>query len=121
MWRGGALLLAGLLAGCGSSSGEPPTAAPRQAVTHPLIVPNTHGSYPDSFYQPDSIRVRVGQIVSWTNKDSDPHDVTSLDGTFASGPIGAGGTYRWVATQAGTYQYFCTIHPEMHGTVVVTR
>jgi plastocyanin len=90
-------------------------------MAHPLIVPNTHGKYPDSFYVPDPIRVRVGQPITWINKDTDPHDVTADDGTFGSGPIGAGGTFVWVPTQPGTYPYFCTIHPEMHGTIVVTR
>jgi plastocyanin len=88
-------------------------------MTHPQIVPNTQGSSPDSWYEPDPIRVRVGQTITWTNQDTDPHDVTADDGTFASGPIGAGGSFRWTPTRPGTYRYICTLHPEMHGEIIV--
>ena len=116
-----ALLLAGLvLAGCGVSGASPqPTAVTAYAMTHPLIVPNPTG-HPDSFYEPDPIRVNVGQSVTWTNKDTDPHDVTANDGSFYSGPIPAGGSWSWTFTRPGTYPYFCTIHPDMHGEVIVS-
>ena len=109
------------LAGCGSSSGTstPVSVASLYSMTHPQIVPNTRGSYPDSWYTPDPIRVRVGQAITWTNKDTDPHDVTADDGTFASGPMGAGGTFRWTPTHPGVYHYICTLHPEMHGEIIV--
>jgi plastocyanin len=109
------------IVGCGSNSGAPTpvSVASAHAMTHPLIVPNTHGSSPDSWYEPDPIRVRVGQSITWTNQDTDPHDVTADDGTFYSGPIGDGGSFRWTPTRPGTYRYFCTIHPEMHGEIIV--
>jgi plastocyanin len=88
-------------------------------MTRPVIVANEHGGDPDAFYRPDPIRVRVGQTVTWTNKDPDLHDVTSEIGAFASGPMGDGGTFRWTPTQPGVYRYFCTLHPEMHGEVIV--
>lgn len=111
-----------VLAGCGTSASSPtPTLVSVQSMTHPLIVPNPNGNKPDAFYQPNPIRVRVGQAVTWTNQDSDPHDVTADDGTFYSGPIGDGGTWRWIPTRPGTYQYFCTIHPEMTGEIIVRR
>jgi len=109
------------IAGCGSNSSASKSAsvASVYSMTHPQIVANTQGASPDAWYVPDPIRVRVGQAIIWTNQDSDPHDVTADDGTFYSGPMGAGGSFRWTPTRPGTYRYFCTIHPEMHGEIIV--
>lgn len=105
------------LAGCGSTSAShAPTA---YQMHHPQIIPNPSG-HPDSWYRPNPIRIRTGQAVAWTNRDSDPHDVTSVTGLFFSGPIAAGATYQHRFTHPGTYLYFCTIHPDMHGEVIVT-
>lgn len=115
-----ALLSTAALAGCGTTSGSgTPTNTPsHHAMTHPLIIENPSG-HPDAWYRPDPIRVRVGQSVIWTNRDSDPHDVTALNGTFDSGPIPAGGTFRWIPQRPGTYRYMCTLHPDMHGVIIV--
>ncbi|HLJ67574.1 MAG TPA: cupredoxin domain-containing protein [Chloroflexota bacterium] len=104
-----------LLAGCGSS----PAAPSLYTMRHPAIVANGHGKFPDAFYEPNPIRVRVGQSITWTNMDSDLHDVTSDSGAFASGVLAQGGTFTWVPTRPGTYTYSCTLHPEMHGTIIV--
>ena len=115
-------LVAGVIvstAGCGQTrTATPPTRVSLQAMTHPLIIPTASGK-PDALYVPDPIEVRVGQAIVWTNKDGDPHDVTAYDGTFASGPIATDGSFRWIPTQPGTYHYFCTLHPEMHGVIIV--
>jgi plastocyanin len=116
-------LLAFALAACGSSASPPapqPVAEADATMTHPKIVQNPSGN-PDAWYEPNPIRVKVGQAITWTNKDGDPHDVTADNGAFASGPIGAGGTYRMVLTAPGKYTFFCTLHPEMHGEIIVTR
>lgn len=110
------IVLTAILAACGSPRAN--KAPSRIAMLHPKIIENPTG-HPDAWYRPDPIRVKVGQMVIWTNKDSDPHDVTARNGTFVSGPIPAGGTYRWVARKPGTYRYFCTLHPEMHGEIIV--
>jgi plastocyanin len=107
-------------AGCGSNSAKQHVSS--YAMTHPKIVPNPAKSHnPDSFYVPDPIRVHVGQTITWTNKDTDPHDVTSDNGVFFSGPMADGATFRWKPVRPGTYRYFCTIHPEMQGTIIVSR
>lgn len=115
----GAFLTSCLVAGCGTNAAAPPVGT--HSMLHPNIIQNTKAKKPDAFYVPNPIRVRVGQRVTWTNKDSDPHDVTADSGEFASPSIPAGGKYIWIATRPGTYTYFCTIHPEMHGVVVVSR
>ncbi len=109
-----------ILAGCGAASGQGTAHPSIREMTHPRIVPNPSG-HPDSFYLPNPIRVHVGQAITWTNRDTDLHDVTSRDGWFSSGTLPAGGRFRWVALRPGTYPYFCTLHPDMHGVVIVTR
>lgn len=104
------------LAGCGSPAAHAPST---YQMTHPQIIP-TRSGHPDALYVPDPIRVHVGQTVTWTNRDNDPHDVTADDGTFYSGPMAQGATWRWAPTRPGTYTYFCTIHPEMHGEIIVS-
>jgi len=114
----GPIGLALLASGCGTSSQSPP-AIGTAAMLHPTVVQNRKGSNPDAFYVPNPIRIRVGQTVTWTNNDNDLHDVTAVDGSFASYSIPYRGTWRMRFTRAGTYPYFCTLHPEMHGTIIV--
>jgi plastocyanin len=116
------VIMAGLLvAGCGVRSSVPPTTTPTAyQMTHPQIV-ETKSGHPDALYVPDPIRVKVGQSVTWTNHDSDPHDVTSRAGYFYSGPIAAKSSWTWRFMRPGRYPYFCTIHPEMHGVIIVSR
>jgi amicyanin len=73
-------------------------------------------------FGPQSITVKVGATVTWTNDDQDPHTVTSQAGTgpLKSQTLNNGDTFKYTFTKAGTYDYLCTIHPFMTGTVVVT-
>ena len=57
--------------------------------------------------------------VTWPNNDDKPHTITSDTGDFDSGPIGPGEQWTWTFIQAGTYDYHCTYHEEMTGTVDV--
>jgi len=72
-------------------------------------------------YDPDPIEVEVGDEVTWTNEDSAPHTATADDGSFDTGTLDKGkpGTVSFEA--AGTFPYFCEIHPTMHGTVEVVE
>lgn len=78
----------------------------------------------DECFIPSSITVQVGTTVTWTNDDSAAHTVTSgqdatFDGIFDSGLFMAGRTYQFTFEDAGTYPYFCFVHPWMKGTVIV--
>jgi plastocyanin len=77
----------------------------------------------DFAFNPASLSVNVGTAVTWTNKDSVPHTVTSTspDIKFDSGPIQPGGTFSFTFSQAGTVQYHCTIHPNMVASIEVTQ
>ena len=71
-------------------------------------------------FSPATIEIKTGQTVEWTNDDLTPHTVTSQGaGDLSSGSIDAGASWRYTFTKAGSFQYYCTFHPEMKGTVVV--
>ena len=73
------------------------------------------------FYSPSTFTVKVGTTVTWANHDGTAHTVTTKGSSlFDSGVIPTGGTYKYTFTQAGTFDYYCTIHPWMTGKIVVT-
>ena len=77
------------------------------------------------YYDPEVIDVVVGDTVAWDNLDNTVHTVTSgqpptdTDGVFDSEMMSAGDTFEFTFTEAGTYDYYCTFHPWMVGTVNV--
>jgi plastocyanin len=73
----------------------------------------------DFAFSPPQMKVAVGQTVTWTFADEAGHTATSTDGTFKSEVLGSGGTYSFTFTRAGTFDYFCTIHPDMKGKIIV--
>lgn len=71
---------------------------------------------------PDTLKVKVGSTIKWTNFDAITHNVTSKDGPqkFASKDFGQNGTYEIKALKPGVIHYLCTIHPaSMNGTIEV--
>lgn len=72
------------------------------------------------YYSPPTITVIIGvnNTVTWVNNDIAPHTVTDT-GVFDSGPINRGGSWSYTFTTPGTYNYHCSYHPWMHGTVIV--
>lgn len=61
-------------------------------------------------YRPQTLRVRVGDTVTWANLDEFEHTVTSDEGAFDSGLLGGGQTWSFTFSQPGTYRYHCTPH-----------
>jgi len=70
-------------------------------------------------FSPSSRMISAGTTIIWTNKDGASHTVTSTTGVFGSGTLGNGSTYSFTFNTAGTYPYFCSIHPTMTATIVV--
>lgn len=67
-----------------------------------------------------TLTVKKGTTVTWTNKDSVSHTITSTTGSeLASSTLAVGGTYSHTFTATGTFTYHCTFHPSMTGTVIV--
>jgi plastocyanin len=74
----------------------------------------------DNFvFGPQTITVPVGSTVTWTNKDDIPHTTVSTDGVFKSKVMDTDEKFSFKFTKAGTYSYFCSVHPKMTGKVVV--
>ncbi|HEX6749290.1 MAG TPA: cupredoxin family copper-binding protein [Longimicrobium sp.] len=70
-------------------------------------------------FVPARIEIEAGTTVEWTNNDPLQHSVTADDGSFQSGLIGSGNSWRHTFLRPGTYAFHCTPHPFMKGTVVV--
>ena len=73
----------------------------------------------DFAFNPPSIEVAAGTTVTWTNSDSAPHTATQDGGGFQSGRLDQGQSFSFTFDTAGTFEYHCEFHPNMHGTVVV--
>jgi plastocyanin len=73
----------------------------------------------DNFtFAPQKLTVKVGDTVTWTNADDIPHTVTSA-GHFRSKALDTDDKFSFTFTTPGTFEYFCSLHPHMQGSVVV--
>jgi plastocyanin len=137
------LAVAAIAAGCGSDSssstagyGEPTaaatgTAAPAKAAATATAeaaqAPADNAADPiavdiaDFAFAPKQIKAKVGQTITFTNKDSAPHTATATDGAkFDSGQLDQGKSFSYTAKKAGTIQFVCSFHPNMTGTITVS-
>jgi plastocyanin len=90
------------------------------AATVPAAVSGDQVSIDNFAFAPATMTVKAGSTVVWTNHDEEPHTVAASDGSFHSPGMGTGATFSHTFPTAGTFDYVCSIHPMMHGTVVVT-
>jgi plastocyanin len=68
-------------------------------------------------FSPASLTIKTGETVKWTNKDGMPHTVTS--DTFKSDMLRPNNFFTHIFDKAGTFNYSCSIHPSMKGTIIV--
>ena len=74
----------------------------------------------DNFtFGPPEVTVPVGATVTWLNRDDIPHTVVSSDKVFKSKVMDTDEKYSFTFASAGTYTYFCSLHPKMTGKVIV--
>ncbi len=73
----------------------------------------------DFKFTPASITIHVGDTITWTNVGPTEHSATANNGSFNTGILQKGQSASHTFTTAGTFAYICSIHPFMHGTVVV--
>jgi plastocyanin len=109
---------AALLAGCGGSSSsgtaKPPTPSGGSSSQGSAIKMNNFA------FSPATLTISHGAVVGVTNDDSAAHTITADDGhSFDTGSIAPGASGKLTAPKPGRYAYHCTIHPFMHGTLVV--
>jgi plastocyanin len=84
--------------------------------------PGTQVSMKDIKFNPGTVTIKAGGKVTWTNDDSVGHDVTADDFESGSpGGIDGGSTFSHTFKKAGTYNYVCSVHPGMKGSVKVTK
>jgi plastocyanin len=82
--------------------------------------PATANAKIDNFsFGPGTLTVSVGTTVTWTNRDDIPHTVVSTEGAFKSKVLDTDEKFSFTFSKAGSYPYFCSIHPKMTGKVVV--
>ena len=127
--RSALILTTVLLSACGggTSTTTPtptptPPAAPSPSPGPPAVnitMPIGASDLKDTAYAPNPLTVTVGTVVTFVNNDTTTHDATAVTGGFATGPIFAGRSATVTLATAGTFQYFCTIHPGMTGTLRV--
>ena len=91
-----------------------------------LIVEGSSSPTISKPYDPSPLTVKTGTSVTWTNNDSSIHTVTSglpekgdVGTLFDSSLINPGNTFVHVFDKQGTFDYSCTLHPFMHGQIVV--
>jgi plastocyanin len=108
----GAVALTGCGSGGSSSSGTAGTTPPATTAGGTAVTIQNFA------FSPASVNVKVGDSVTWTNKDSATHQLAG-DGGIASDPLATGAAYTQKFDTAGSFNYHCSIHPSMTGTVVV--
>jgi plastocyanin len=110
------LAAAAIAAGCGGGGYGDQTAS-KPAATKPAAVKVV--AMTGSTFAPSAIDVKVGETVSFVNKDEIAHTATA-EGTFDSKILDAGATFDFKAEKAGTISYVCLFHPGMTGTINVS-
>ena len=74
----------------------------------------------DLAFAPEELTIAAGSAVTWVSLDPDlPHTATSDDDVFDSGNLTEGQDFSFTFDEAGTFAYFCSVHPTMRGTIVV--
>ena len=116
------------VAACATPAKTPPPSSPdlpgmpmAQATTTASAPPvaGTAVAITNFAFTPATLSVKVGDTVTWTNRDEEPHTVAADDGSFHSPGMDTSATYTFTFTKPGTFGYICSIHPFMRGTVVV--
>jgi len=110
-----AVVTVALVAGMGTAAISPKSvsaAAQEKPATAEVKIDNFS-------FGPAALTVPVGTMVTWTNRDDIPHTVVSTEGVFKSKVLDTDEKFSFTFSKAGTYPYFCSIHPKMTGKVIV--
>jgi plastocyanin len=90
------------------------------AVPAPEATPGvTQVLIQDFMFMPMQLRIKAGSSVTWVNQDDEPHTVVGEAGLFRSGALDTAMAFTFRFEKPGTYQVFCSIHPQMKATVIV--
>jgi plastocyanin len=109
------LLIAFMLTACGTKTISP-------AGGSSTILSGTAGVNIAGYaFDPASLTVKVGTVVTWTNQDSATHNVLADDNSFGSNDLRKGDTFKFTFSKPGTYTYRCGFHANMKATVIVVQ
>jgi plastocyanin len=76
----------------------------------------------DFAFNPQTLKVKSGEKITWINRDEEPHTVVSVEKQFKkSNALDTDQEFSITAGEPGTYTYFCSVHPKMTGTIVVEK
>jgi len=76
----------------------------------------------DFAFNPQTLTVKSGEKVTWINRDEEPHTIVSVEKQFKkSTALDTDQEFTITAGTPGTYNYFCSVHPKMTGTIVVEK
>lgn len=105
---------------------EAPAASESAATGEAACAPSTEtgtvtATMANFAFSPASITASVGDVITWTNNDSAPHTATvKSDPTCTTDSLASGASGSIVFDAAGSYEFFCKIHPTMTGTIEVS-
>ena len=112
------LITGGAFVACSrSSSDNAEVGPPSKALATPVTTPVSHVSIQALQFSPATLEVKKGDVVEWKNDDLIPHTATSPE--FDSGALKSGQSWRQTFSDAGSFPYICTFHPQMKGVVIV--
>ncbi len=101
---------------------QPAAPAKTEKAEEEAVVAKNAVEMKDFSFRPATLTVKVGDTVTWTNRDIAGHSATADDGTsFNTGVLAQGENGTVTFSKAGTFTYYCTLHPSMKATVVVTE
>ncbi len=89
------------------------------ATTLPAWSEDTSVKIDNFTFNPPRATVKAGTTVTWVNEDDIPHTITSTTKQFKSKTLDTDDKFSFTFTMPGTYDYFCSLHPHMTGTIVV--
>jgi plastocyanin len=108
-----ATFLALVLAAISVAAGRPQATTSQEKRAANLVTIENYS------FAPNELTVAVGTEVTWVNKDDDAHTVVTTGSTFKSKALDTGEKFSFTFHDPGTYEYFCSIHPNMKGKVIV--
>jgi len=94
-------------------------AAALVAVAAPATAKTVTVDIKNYMFMPMTVTIAEGDTITWTNRDQVPHTVVEKTRAFHSAALDTNDTFSHVFDKAGTFDYFCTLHPQMFAHVVV--
>lgn len=102
------ILMLVLITGCSTSSSQ---------VNPPIKSVDNQITIKDFKFTPETLNVKLGSAVTWVNEDSMNHIIKS--DSFESNNLATGQSYSYTFDTAGSYEYYCSLHPSMKGNIIV--